>query len=174
MVHPPSLRSSLPPLPLPRPACAATPMVALLMPYGQATVLGTSLAAMVPTTAAAVLQHSRWGDGRGRRICRGMLLVGLGCGLHAAWHEKLQCLYLGAMPRRVHPLHRLTADLPAKPAPRRLGNIDWRLGAGLSLAAVAGGAAGAQAAVHAPPYSLESAFCGALLFLARMTLKGVK
>lgn len=45
---------------LPLPA-AATPLVALIMPYSQATVLGTTLAAMVPTTAAAVAQHQRCG-----------------------------------------------------------------------------------------------------------------
>ena len=39
---------------------AVTPVVALVMPYSQATVLGTSLLAMVPPSAAALLQHHRW------------------------------------------------------------------------------------------------------------------
>ncbi|KAI7836512.1 hypothetical protein COHA_009613 [Chlorella ohadii] len=92
----------------------ATPLVALIMPYSQATVLGTTLAAMVPTTAAAVAQH------------------------------------------------------------QRLGNLNWRLAAGLAVGSVLGGAVGSQAAVHAPPYSLEAVFMVALLALARMTLKSVR
>ncbi|PRW32592.1 4-toluene sulfonate uptake permease [Chlorella sorokiniana] len=92
----------------------ATPLVALIMPYTQATVLGTTLAAMVPTTAAAVAQH------------------------------------------------------------QRLGNLNWRLAAGLAVGSVLGGAAGSQAAVHAPPYSLEAVFMVTLLALARMTLKSLR
>lgn len=38
---------------------AATPMVALLMPFSQATVLGTTLLAMIPPTAVGLLQHYR-------------------------------------------------------------------------------------------------------------------
>lgn len=36
-----------------------TPLLALLMPYGQATVLGTSLLAMIPPSLAGLLQHWR-------------------------------------------------------------------------------------------------------------------
>ena len=39
-----------------------TPLLALLMPYGQATVLGTSLLSMVPPSAAALAQHTRMGN----------------------------------------------------------------------------------------------------------------
>ena len=39
------------------------------MPYSQATVLGTTLAAMVPTTAAAVAQHQRWVVQSGAAAC---------------------------------------------------------------------------------------------------------
>lgn len=98
-------------LPSPQP-CAATPLLALIMVhYSQATVLGTTLLAMVPTTAVGLLQHAS------------------------------------------------------------LGNVDWRMAAGLAAGAVLGGAAGSEAAVHAPPGTLEAVFCVTLLALARMTLK---
>ena len=58
--------------------------------------------------------------------------------------------------------------------PSRLGNLNWRLAAGLAVGSVLGGAAGSQAAVHAPPYSLEAVFMVTLLALARMTLKSVR
>lgn len=57
--------------------------------------------------------------------------------------------------------------------PCRLGNVDWRLAAGLAVGTLAGGAAGSQAAVHAPPGVLEVTFTGVTLVLARMTLKAV-
>ncbi len=38
---------------------AATPLVALLLPCAQATVLGTTLLAMIPPTAVGLLQHHR-------------------------------------------------------------------------------------------------------------------
>lgn len=60
------------------------------------------------------------------------------------------------------------------PTARRLGNLNWRLAAGLAVGSVLGGAAGSQAAVHAPPYSLEAVFMVTLLALARMTLKSVR
>ena len=71
-----------------------TPVLALLMPYGQATVLGTSLLAMVAPSAAALLQHAR------------------------------------------------------------LGNVDWRLAAGLAAGTVVGSAAGSMTALNAPPGEL--------------------
>lgn len=37
-------------------------MLALLAPYSQATVLGTSLLAMIPPSLAALVQHHRWGE----------------------------------------------------------------------------------------------------------------
>jgi hypothetical protein len=37
-----------------------TPLLALLMPFPQATVLGTSLLAMIPPASVALLQHQRW------------------------------------------------------------------------------------------------------------------
>ena len=52
--------------------------------------------------------------------------------------------------------------------------MSWRLAAGLSLGSVLGGAAGSQAAVHAPPGTLEAVFTVTLLLLARTTLRGVK
>ena len=70
-------------------------------------------------------------------------------------------------PTRLHP-----CALPCPP--HRLGNISWRLAAGLAAGSVVGGAAGSQAAVHAPPYSLETVFMVTLLALARMTLKSVR
>lgn len=135
------------------------------MPYGQATVLGTTLAAMVPTTAAAVAQHQRCARGRG------------------VWVRCRRCRYccsatLLRRPGVLHPCQaRRTPSARAPlPSPRmyRLGNISWRLAAGLALGSVLGGAAGSQAAVHAPPYSLEAVFMVTLLALARMTLKSVR
>lgn len=54
-----------------------------------------------------------------------------------------------------------------------LGNVDWRLAAGLVAGTLVGGVAGSQAAVHAPPGSLEVVFTVVTLVLARMTLKSV-
>lgn len=88
-----------------------TPVLALLMPYGQATVLGTSLLAMVAPSAAALLQHAR------------------------------------------------------------LGNVDWRLAAGLAAGTVVGSAAGSMTALNAPPGMLELAFTVGMLFLGRKTLQ---
>lgn len=56
----------------------------------------------------------------------------------------------------------------------RLGNVDWRLAAGLAAGSVLGGAAGSQAAVHMPPGALEAAFTAAMLVLARMTLRQIR
>lgn len=90
-------------------------MAALCQPaWSQAQVLGTVLAAMVPTAAAGLAQH------------------------------------------------------------RRLGNIDWRLAAGLAAGTVAGGFMGSQAAVHAPPGWLEGAFTCVMLVLARSVLRSVR
>ncbi len=51
-----------------------TPLLALLMPYGQATVLGTSLLSMVAPSLAALVQHSRLGN------VDWIMAVGLGAG----------------------------------------------------------------------------------------------
>lgn len=45
---------------------------------------------------------------------------------------------------------------------------------GLALSSLVGAAAGSQGAVHAPPGVLEGIFTGALLVLARATLKAVR
>lgn len=39
-----------------------TPLLALTMPYGHATVLGTSLLSMAPPSMAALVQHTRMGN----------------------------------------------------------------------------------------------------------------
>lgn len=87
-----------------------TPLLALTMDYSQATVLGTSLLAMIPPAAAALAQH------------------------------------------------------------RRLGNVDWRMAAGLAVGTAIGSVAGSNVAVHAPAGWLEAAFCVGMLFLGRKTL----
>lgn len=149
------------------PSAAATPLVALIMPYGQATVLGTTLAAMVPTTAAAVAQHQRCVADRGS-----------GCGrcCDAAAATAACVRHRSVSTQRLAPCQacRIQSACPPLPFPRRLGNISWRLAAGLAAGSVVGGAAGSQAAVHAPPYSLETVFMVTLLALARMTLKSVR
>lgn len=72
------------------------------------------------------------------------------------------------------PIHCLASVHPCPPPTSRLGNLNWRLAAGLAVGSVVGGAVGSQAAVHAPPYSLEAVFMVTLLALARMTLKSVR
>lgn len=91
-----------------------TPLLALTLSQGQATVLGTSLLSMVPPSAAALLQHSR------------------------------------------------------------LGNVDWRMAAGLAFGTAAGGALGSAAAVQAPAGVLEACFAAGMLFLGRKTLQSMK
>ena len=53
---------------------------------------------------------------------------------------------------------------------RRLGNVDWRMAAGLALGTAAGAAVGSNVAVQAPPGLLETLFCVGMLFLSRKTL----
>ncbi|KXZ47658.1 hypothetical protein GPECTOR_33g540 [Gonium pectorale] len=52
----------------------------------------------------------------------------------------------------------------------RLGNVDWRMAAGLAAGTVLGGAAGGRLAVGAPEGVLEWLFCAGMLFLGRKTL----
>lgn len=53
----------------------------------------------------------------------------------------------------------------------RLGNVDWRLAAGLCAGTLLGSWAGSSAAVHAPPGALEWTFTACLLTLARGVLR---
>ena len=86
-----------------------TPILALLpMAYSQATVVGTSLAAMIPPSAVALAQH------------------------------------------------------------HRLGNVDWRMAAGLAIGTAVGGTLGSAAAVQLP--TGEPAGC---LSLVRVTSSGL-
>jgi len=64
-------------LTVPEPAdrAAATPLVALLMPCAQATVLGTTLLAMIPPTAVGMLQHHRYA------VVGNVWLFGVGVGV---------------------------------------------------------------------------------------------
>lgn len=55
----------------------------------------------------------------------------------------------------------------------RLGNVDWRMAAGLSAGTLVGGALGSSCALAAPEGVLEAAFCLGMLFLGRKTLQGV-
>ena len=91
-----------------------TPLLALALPLTQSQVLGTSLLAMIPPSAAALFQH------------------------------------------------------------HRLGNVDWRMAAGLSLGTAVGAGAGSVAALKAPDGVLECIFALGMLFLGRKTLLGVK
>ena len=91
-----------------------TPLLALTLSSGQATVLGTSLAAMVPPSAAALVQHAK------------------------------------------------------------LGNVDWRMAAGLAVGTAVGGAVGSSVAVQAPSGALEVCFAVGMLFLGRKTLQSIK
>lgn len=87
-----------------------TPLLALCLPYSQATVLGTSLLSMVPPSAAALAQHAR------------------------------------------------------------MGNVDWRMAAGLALGTGIGGAVGSLVAIQAPSGVLEACFAVGMFFLGRKTL----
>lgn len=87
-----------------------TPLLALCLPFSQATVLGTSLLSMVPPSAAALAQHAR------------------------------------------------------------MGNVDWRMAAGLALGTAIGGAVGSSVAIQAPSGVLEACFAVGMLFLGRKTL----
>jgi len=91
-----------------------TPLLSLLMPYGHATVLGTSLAAMVPPSIAALAQHTR------------------------------------------------------------LGNVDWRMAAGLAAGTAVGGVLGSNMAVQAPLGVLEACFAVGMLFLGKRTLQSAR
>ena len=53
----------------------------------------------------------------------------------------------------------------------RLGNVDWRMAAGLAAGTAVGSIAGSNLAVQAPPGYLEAAFCIGMLFLGRKTLQ---
>lgn len=53
----------------------------------------------------------------------------------------------------------------------RLGNVDWRLAAGLAGGAALGSWAGSAAAVSAPPGVLEAVFSIGMLFLGAKTLR---
>lgn len=91
-----------------------TPLIALLMPYSHATVLGTSLLSMVPPSLAALAQHTR------------------------------------------------------------MGNVDWRMAAGLAAGTAVGGALGSNMAVQAPPGALEACFAVGMAFLGRKTLQSIR
>ncbi|GFR45702.1 hypothetical protein Agub_g7012 [Astrephomene gubernaculifera] len=54
----------------------------------------------------------------------------------------------------------------------RLGNVDWRMAAGLAAGTLAGGAVGGRVALELPEGLLEWVFCFGMLFLARKTLAG--
>ena len=56
----------------------------------------------------------------------------------------------------------------------RMGNVDWRMAAGLAAGTAVGGALGSSAAVSAPPGALEVCFSVGMLFLGRKTLQTVR
>lgn len=55
-----------------------------------------------------------------------------------------------------------------------MGNVDWRMAAGLAAGTALGSVAGSNLAVAAPPGVLEAAFCVGMLFLGRKTLATAK
>lgn len=144
------------------------------MDYPQATVLGTSLLAMIFPASAALLQHQRCGvravqepsvrpaaPQAAQHVCVPAAL--------AAAHDVLLCtagLHNGFKPaERTHPF---ALGFPSLPA--RLGNVDWRMAASLAAGTAVGSLAGSNVAVAAPPGALEAAFCVGMLFLGRKTL----
>lgn len=73
----------------------------------------------------------------------------------------------------------LSSRPPSSHAPRprsrshgvcRLGNVDWRMAAGLAAGTLLGSVLGSQLAVQAPPGVLETLFGVGMLFLGRKTL----
>ena len=56
----------------------------------------------------------------------------------------------------------------------RLGNVDWRMAAGLAVGTGLGGALGSSVAVETPSGVLEAIFGLGMLFLGRKTLQTAK
>jgi multifunctional 2-oxoglutarate metabolism enzyme len=52
----------------------------------------------------------------------------------------------------------------------RLGNVDWRMASMLAVGTAAGGYVGSNAALSAPPGTLEVMFALGMLYLGRKTL----
>jgi len=56
----------------------------------------------------------------------------------------------------------------------RLGNVDWRMAAGLSFGSLVGSYSCSNLALHAPPYTMEVAFAVGMAVLGNRTLAGVR
>ena len=70
-----------------------TPLLALLTPFSQATVLGTSLLSMIPPASAALVQHSRCDLGEGvwfQAGTRGRQAACLHCCKHCSPQQRSQ------------------------------------------------------------------------------------
>ncbi|GAB4817746.1 hypothetical protein N2152v2_004792 [Parachlorella kessleri] len=100
----------------------ATPLVALLMPWAQATVLGTTLLAMIPPTAVGMLQHHRLGniDWRLAGLFAAGASVGAAAGSAAAVHSPsgiLEGCFTVAMHYAAQPAVAVYEDVSSSPAP---------------------------------------------------------
>lgn len=56
----------------------------------------------------------------------------------------------------------------------RLGNVDWRMAAGLAAGTAVGAAVGSTAAIQTPSAALEALFAVGMLFLGRKTLQSTR